>query len=279
MKGVKCVIHTASPIHGKPSAVYFKVNVEGTHNIIAACKRNNVQKLVFTSSCGVIYNGQDLINADETTPYCKVHMDAYNETKAIAEEAVLKANGDGLYTCSIRPSGIFGPHDAQGSLAIVEAAERGQYKVKIGANQNLFDVTYVDNAAHCHILAADKLGVDELVGGQAFIVTNDQPVFFWDYPSALLDGLGYKGIQRTTIPLSVGFALAYMVDAFVALLSPFVVLHPTLTAFRIKVVSGTRYFNINKAKTILGYKPIVPYEEAIRRTVEFWRSEGRHNKA
>jgi sterol-4alpha-carboxylate 3-dehydrogenase (decarboxylating) len=83
-KGVDIVIHTASPIHGKPAPVYFKVNVDGTANIIASCVEHGVSKLIFTSSAGVIYNGQDLCNADETTPYCEIHMDAYNESKVFS---------------------------------------------------------------------------------------------------------------------------------------------------------------------------------------------------
>ena len=80
-QGKTVVIHTASPIHGLPASVYFKVNVDGTKNVIEACKTTGVQKLVFTSSASVVYDGSDLVNGTESIPYCKVHMDAYNETK------------------------------------------------------------------------------------------------------------------------------------------------------------------------------------------------------
>ena len=110
LKGQDVVIHTASPIHGLAADVYHRVNVQGTLNIIEACKVSKVKKLIYTSSAGVVYNGNDLHYVDETTPFCDVHMDAYNETKAIAEEAILNANGKGnLLTCAIRPSAIFGP--------------------------------------------------------------------------------------------------------------------------------------------------------------------------
>jgi sterol-4alpha-carboxylate 3-dehydrogenase (decarboxylating) len=110
LKGIDVVFHTASPIHGKPAAIYHKVNVVGSQNILKACQESlTVKKLIFTSSAGVVYNGQDLYNVDETLGYCQVHMDAYNETKAIAEELILAGNGKNLLTCAIRPSGIFGP--------------------------------------------------------------------------------------------------------------------------------------------------------------------------
>lgn len=106
---IDVVIHTASPIHGLSPEIYHNVNVKGTENIIKACLECNVSKLVYTSSAGVVYNGQDLFYTNESLDYCKVHMDAYNETKAMAEKLVLDANGDQLLTCAIRPSGIFGP--------------------------------------------------------------------------------------------------------------------------------------------------------------------------
>lgn len=114
---IDIVIHTASPPHGKDSSLYYRVNVEGTRNIIKACKIQRVKRLVFTSSArftdltnqSVVFNGQHLLDATEELPYCKVHIDAYNETKAIAEKLVLDANDQDLLTIALRPSGIFGP--------------------------------------------------------------------------------------------------------------------------------------------------------------------------
>lgn len=69
----------------------------------------HVQKLVFTSSAGVVFNGQDLINVDERLPFPEPSLDAYNESKAKAEELILQANGkEGLLTVALRPAGIFG---------------------------------------------------------------------------------------------------------------------------------------------------------------------------
>jgi nucleoside-diphosphate-sugar epimerase len=93
----------------KNEALYFKVNVEGTKAVIAAAVSTGVRKLVFTSSAGVVFNGGDLVNVDERLPYPDVPLDAYNDSKAKAEQVVLEANGkDGLLTVALRPAGIFG---------------------------------------------------------------------------------------------------------------------------------------------------------------------------
>jgi sterol-4alpha-carboxylate 3-dehydrogenase (decarboxylating) len=85
------------------------VNVDGTKAVIDAAVSRGVRKLVFTSSAGVVFNGADLVNVDERLPPPEKAMDAYNESKAKAEELVLAANGKGgLLTVALRPAGIFG---------------------------------------------------------------------------------------------------------------------------------------------------------------------------
>ena len=107
--GTTCIIHTASPPHGLDPAIYWKVNVEGTKAVIAAAVSQNVLKLVFTSSAGVVFNGTDLKGVDERLPFPDTPLDAYNESKAKAEQLVVEANGKGgLLTVALRPAGIFG---------------------------------------------------------------------------------------------------------------------------------------------------------------------------
>ena len=93
---------------------------------------------VYTSSAGVIFNGQDIHNADETWPIPEVPMDSYNETKAIAEDMVLKANdpSSNFYTIALRPAGIFGPGDRQLVPGLRSVAKLGQSKFQLGDNNN-----------------------------------------------------------------------------------------------------------------------------------------------
>ncbi|KAI0259823.1 C-3 sterol dehydrogenase [Gloeopeniophorella convolvens] len=157
--GATCIIHTASPPAGlQDPALYWKVNVDGTKAVIGAAIENNIPKLVYTSSAGVVFNGQDLINVDERIPLPDKPMDAYNESKAKAEELVVQANGtDGLLTVVLRPAGIFGPGDRQAVPGFAKVLKEGRTHFQIGDNTNLFDWTYVGNVAYAHILAADKL--------------------------------------------------------------------------------------------------------------------------
>ncbi|KAK7048304.1 C-3 sterol dehydrogenase [Favolaschia claudopus] len=159
--GTTCIIHTASPPAGvklENADLYFRVNVGGTKAIIAAAQETGVRKLVFTSSAGVVWTGASLIDVDERTPIPEKHKDAYTESKAQAERAVLEANGkNGLLTVALRPAGIFGPGDRQLLLGLWQVYERNQTHFQIGDNTNMFDWTYVGNVAAAHLLAADRL--------------------------------------------------------------------------------------------------------------------------
>lgn len=103
------MIHTASPQASKSSPeLLHKVIVDGTQQVISACLEAGVRKLVYTSSSGVVFDGNHLEGADETFP-TKPNLGPYFVSKIAAEAAVIAANGKGnLFTTSLRPSGIFG---------------------------------------------------------------------------------------------------------------------------------------------------------------------------
>ncbi|KAF7978496.1 hypothetical protein HWV62_45645 [Athelia sp. TMB] len=184
--GATCIIHTASPPHGLDPAIYWKVNVDGTRAVIAAAQALGVPKLVFTSSAGVVFNGNDIVDVDERVPFPEVPMDAYNESKSKAEAMVIEANGQkGLLTVALRPAGIFGPGDRQVMHGLYQVYERGQTHFQIGDNTNLFDWTYVGNVAKAHILAADKL-VTPIDNWQPENLTEDEEDLI-NYPLPSID--------------------------------------------------------------------------------------------
>lgn len=167
LKGHHICMHVASPPHHFPAEKFKKINIEGTQNVIDGCLQEGVGRLIYTSSASVLQDGLPLENADETLPYPKTFIEAYSETKAIAEEMILKANNNStLLTCSLRPSGIFGPGDTQGTPGFMEVLKKGQHRLQIGDNSGLFDWTYVENVAYSHVLAAEKLVAGSGVPGQ-----------------------------------------------------------------------------------------------------------------
>ena len=111
-EGCDVVFHVAAKagIWG-PVADYQRANVEGTRNVVAACRSRGVGRLVYTSSPSVVFNGQDMENIDESAPYPTHHDAAYPATKAEAERLALAANDADLAVVALRPHLIWGPGD------------------------------------------------------------------------------------------------------------------------------------------------------------------------
>lgn len=278
------VIHTASPKFDAPSRTMYNVNVEGTKALVQIAKASGTRAFVYTSSASVVSDAKtDLSNADETLP---VNLDDqqpefYVYTKAVAETFVLSQNDrtqgttSRFLTCAIRPSGIFGVGDLVVLPGILDAYYRGQTKVQIGDNRNLFDFTENTNVAYAHYLAAAALVKsqkslpedDVRVDGEAFFITNDEPQYFWDFTRLVW---GYAGdVTRSdqvwVIKKSWALLLAGLLEwtfwAFRLGESP-------LTRTKVRLSCMTRYFCIDKAKRRLGYKPIVKLREGLRQAVE-----------
>ncbi|OBZ78021.1 Sterol-4-alpha-carboxylate 3-dehydrogenase, decarboxylating [Grifola frondosa] len=250
-----CIIHTAAILQGPSRQVQFQVNVTGTENVIKVALACGVTKLVYTSSASVVFDGRDQNGIDETLPYPEKFFDTYNETKAIAETAVLKANGqDGLNTASLRVAGLFGPGDRVTIPAFMEVLERGRTGSQIGDNTNLFDWTYIKNAAYAHLLAADRLDPAHpkhaLVAGQAFFISNGEPRPWWDFPRAIWKAAGH--VPNRTIGTQ-----------------------PFLSRFRVTYVCTARWCNITKARKALDYEPIVSLDDGIQETVKWWKENHR----
>jgi len=272
-KGITTVFHTASPTHGMGYDIYYSVNVTGTKTLVDACVKCGVKQLVYTSSSSVVFNGTDIVNGDETMPYVAKHIDPYNKTKELGERAVLEAHGTSdLLVCALRPAGIFGPRDVQGWPQYLKAAKEGKNKFMFGSGENLCDWTYIDNVVHAHLLAAQHMTKDSPISGNAYFITNDEPIPFWDMPIYAYEAFGYEK-PKIKVPFPVIYCVAWIIDLIVVLLSPFVKVHPTITLFRMVYSNATRYFNISKAKKDLKYKPIVSVKEGMERTRDWFLKE------
>ncbi|ORZ31838.1 3-beta hydroxysteroid dehydrogenase/isomerase family-domain-containing protein [Catenaria anguillulae PL171] len=287
---IATVIHTASPPHGKSREFMWSVNVDGTKNLVQACLKAGVTKFVFTSSSSVVFEGQDLINVNEDMMYAQRHLDAYTETKAIAEDLVLKSNNlpttradsAPLLTVALRPSAIYGPRDAQQLPRLVDNIVAGKSHVAIGDGINKSDFTYVENIAYAHVLAAAKLGGAPGVAGNAFFITDDNPIPFWNLNKCLVRTMFPASDPRVDrastllLPRWLMLGVAYLLSAIAWVLRPARVkweplLHPT----RVVLATATRTFDISKAKTVLGYRPLFTMEEGMTRSVEWIKSDAR----
>lgn len=267
--GQDIVFHTATAAPSAQNAanaqaLMRRVNVTGTVNIIAACRASRVPRLVYTSSASVAFSGAPMVDVDESAPYPERPMDFYTGTKAEAERLVLDANGPELATCSLRPSGIFGPGEDRNLVpGVVSRARAGKMKYIIGDGTNLFDWTYVGNVAHAHLCAAERLSPGAPAAGEAFFITNCEPSRFWDMMGDLCEGLGYPR-PSVRLPVWLMMFVAIVAAALAAAFGLRTDLNPT----RVRLASVQRTVKCDKARRLLGYEPVTSLAEGKRLTVE-----------
>jgi len=270
VKGCETVFHAAAKtgIWG-PEDEYQEINVQGTRNVIEASRAMGAVRIIYTSSPSVVFNGRDMEGADESVPYSKKFEAAYPKTKAQAEQMILESNGAGLATMSLRPHLIWGPGDNNLLPRIIARAKRGQLR-RIGRRDPLIDPIYIDNAAHAHFLAADRLEPGSPVAGRIYFVTQGETIPLWDMINHFLKAACLAPVKRTiSRPMALAAAGVLEMSYLISRRSG----EPSMTRFLVRQLSTTHWFNIDAARRDLGYEPRVSIPEGLRR-LEQWLRRG-----
>lgn len=287
-EGVDLLYHCASVIDwGQlPKSFLHDVNVNGTLNVIEASKKTRVKALVFTSTMDVLYAGRPIIKGDESVPYPEKYSMAYAETKAIAEQAVLSVHsrrhtdrGKGyssLRTCSIRPCGMFGEGDPYHVSSFLRMAKSGRLLFRIGSGKALFQHVYVGNVAHAHVLAGKSLlNPRGIADGKTYFITDFDAKNFFDYMEPIITGIGYAmPPESRSIPAPIMYAVAGLLEGASKICRPFIRFSPKINRTSVAMVCKELTFTSIKAAEELGYRPLYSEEEAIARTIEYFRTHG-----
>ncbi|ELW62962.1 short-chain dehydrogenase/reductase family 42E member 1 isoform X2 [Tupaia chinensis] len=285
-----CVFHVASyGMSGREQLnhrLIEDVNVRGTVNILQACQRSGVPRLVYTSTFNVIFGGQVIRNGDESLPYFPLHLqpDHYSRTKSIAEKKVLEANGtvlergDGvLRTCALRSAGIYGPGEQRHLPRIVSYLERGLFRFVYGDPRSLVEFVHVDNLVQAHFLASEALKADKghIASGQPYFISDGRPVNNFEFFRPLVEGLGYT-FPSTRLPLTLIYCFAFLTEMTHFVLGRFCDFQPFLTRTEVYKTGVTHYFSLEKARRELGYTP-QPFD--FQEVVEWFKAHGHGRSA
>ena len=278
-RGAETILHVASVVHTKQSKKDFvwNVNLGGTRNLLEAAQELGIERFVYVSSGSVVYEGKDIENGDESLPYPTGSLAPYADSKVAAEKLVLETNGtNGLATCSLRPHVIFGPGDRRFLPAVVSKAKSGWLRAQVGKGIWLSDYTYVSNVVDAVLLADDKLkkdGLDCVAAGEAYFITNGEPMPFWDFVRTVVDRLGFPPIKYT-VPKGLMYAIASIKEGIDTLKGGTLNTEDGLTRFAINYMCTHHYFSIDKARRDLGYEPAVSVAEGIELTCKHLEATG-----
>jgi len=258
-RGVDVVFHTAARagVWGGYDA-YFDINVAGTRNVLAACRRQGVKALIHTSSPSVVFDGRDIQGGDESLPYTRHFLSAYQQTKTIAEQEVRAAAGD-LPLMVLRPHLIWGPGDNHLVPRIIRRAKR---LVRVGDGKNLVDTVYIDDAARAHLLAMQALLARPGLSGRVYFITQGEPLPLWEMIDRILAAAGKGPVKRRMSRPSARVLGAVLERVYSALRLKS---EPPMTRFVADELAAAHWFDITAARRDLGYEPRTSIRQGLER--------------
>ncbi|MGD8316302.1 MAG: NAD-dependent epimerase/dehydratase family protein [Myxococcales bacterium] len=277
-EGIDCVFHTAANMNlvggcALPERIRrasYATNVQGTKNVIAACQRNGVKRLVHTSSIDVCFNMEEDEHIDSRTPYARHVIDVYTETKILAEKAVLEANGRaGLLTTALRPDGVYGPDSNVMLDRFFEQLVNGRFIATIGGPGGTHDHIYIDNLVHAELLAAGQLVPQSPVCGRAYFVGDGKPLPMFEFFRPMAEALGYR-MPTIDIPAK---PLMRAMRVWQCLHLELGVPRPLFTPHELAKLTISHCGTNDEAARDFGYEPIISPEEAMNRCIAYYESQ------
>lgn len=185
---IDVVIHSAAIVDWgtKSEEEVLSVNVEGSRNVIKACKEKKVNILVFTSSLDAVFSGKPLVDIDESLPYPKTHSNSYCTSKYLAEQLIITNSDRDLKTCIVRPSDVYGEGDPYHIGSLLAMAKGGFY-IRLGDGKSKCQHVYVGNIAYAHVLAVKALLTNNhTIEGNAYFITDGPGATFDDIFSDMI---------------------------------------------------------------------------------------------
>ncbi len=259
--GVEYVFHLAGIISIMPGKDDFvhDVNVNGTCNMLEAAKKAGVKKFIHTSSIHAFKRVPHGIVIDENIPIdpeCAVA--AYDQSKAEATLAVMRAVQEGLPAVVVCPTGVIGPYDFKGSEIGVLIQDWMKYKLNFLIEGN-YDFVDVRDVVQGMIQAREKGKV-----GQIYILSGEliKVADLWRLVKELLDVRSYF----INIPVKFASFVAKFTQSWYRMTKS----KPRFTTYSIETLHTNAVISNAKARSTLGYKTR-SLRESIKDTVTWWR--------
>ena len=251
--GAETVYHVAGivDISGDRDELVWKVNYEGTKNVVAACKKCGVKNLVYVSSVDCVPVSDDMEKITELTAFDPDPIEgAYGKSKAAATQYVMDSNDAALKTVVVQPSCCIGPNDIYGTnpvCTMIELYLKGLFPVTLSFGAyNFVDVRDVakgmiaaaqcGRGGECYYLCGERLTVEEFIATLAKINGKKPPKI---------------ALNKKTI-----LALCPAIGVFFKLMK----LPPVVTPFSMNKLCENCSFSFEKAAKDFGYAPMGAYE-------------------
>lgn len=279
MNGCSVVFHVAALCTDWASEREFhETNVVGTRNVLKAARENNIDRIIFVSSTGVL--GEEDCKAPKTedssykprmsyflSRWFESGMNNYRYTKMVAEsESIEYCRKNRMNITVIRPVWVYGPREFHaGPFEFCSAVSRGHRIMPMG-KRNRFHVIFVKDLAQAVISAMEK----NLPGVNIFNVGNTTVPLMRDYFNLFCEHMDAK--NPVYVPFYLIYPFAVVLEILAKLLrsrKPYL-----LTRARVKMFYCNNIYDVSRAQKVLGFVPGTSLEEGVKETVNWWIEKG-----
>jgi nucleoside-diphosphate-sugar epimerase len=265
MKSCQQVYHLGAfaKVWTKYPETYFKVNVEGTKNVIETALRLGIKKIVITSTAGVLgpSNGKP---QDEDSIRYSDFLNEYESSKFIMENLINRYLKKGIQIVIVNPARVYGPGSLSAPNAatkIIKAYLEGKWRIIPGDGRKIGNYAFIDDVVNGHILAMEK-GQSGEKFNLGWINAS-----YSDFFSLLAEVSGKKRrLVKAPIPLMVH------ASGLLTILTRLSGGSPPITPKWVKKYLHDWAVSSEKAQKELGYS-ITPLKEGLEKTIE-WLKQG-----
>jgi CDP-glucose 4,6-dehydratase len=242
---IDTVIHAAAQtivgIANRNPASTFKTNIGGTWALLEACRRSPTAKQIVVASSDKAYGEHKQLPYTEGAPLMGRHP--YDVSKSCADLiAQSYATTYGLPVAITRCGNFYGGGDLNWNRIVpgtIRSVLRGQRPVIRSDGKFVRDYFYVEDGAVANMLLAERLAADNALTGQAFNFSNESHVTVLELVDRLLELMKSK-------------------------------LEPDVRNEAMNEIRE-QYLSANKAREVLGWKPLFTLDEGLRRTIDWYR--------
>ncbi len=219
----------------------FETNIQGTWALLEACGRSPTVKQIVLASSDKAYGDHEELPYDEETPLQGRHP--YDVSKSCADLiAQAYATTYGLPVAITRCGNFYGGGDLNWNRIVpgtIRSVLRGQRPIIRSDGNYVRDYFYVEDAAAAYILLAEQMAQCPELYGQAFNFSNETPVPVLDLVRRILVLMGSD-------------------------------LQPEIRSEATNEIRY-QYLSAEKARRILGWKPLFTLDEGLKATIEWYR--------
>ena len=271
-EGCRYVVHCGALVSDWATVEEMtRVNVQGTHNLLAAARAASVKRFIHISTTDVYGHpgGPPVAEDYAATPLRNCNW--YSRTKRRAEAEVLRfpRPREAPETVIIRPATVYGPRSTS-VIGEIGWALRERNMLLIDRGQAVAGLCYVENLLD---LVVQALHEDRAVG-EAFNATDGLEVTWKELTDDLARGVGAPPARWSiAYPLAYGLGLALEQGYRLARRATGLTTRPLLSRQAVQVMGRDQRFSNRKAQVLLGWQPRIGYVEGLELTLEWLRRE------